>query len=298
MSTDSKSKSDMRMKAIAPWFGAKRCLAATIIAELGPHSAYWEPFCGSMAVLLAKPVSSRECVCDLHGDLINLAKVIADPNAGPAMYRRLRRMLCCEQFMSEAKSRWVENQYGEDCVQRAVDFFVISWMGRSGISGTGKSDQSFSRVWGSKGGNGAKRYAAAVDSIPAWRRRLRFVNIQQRDGFSALERIGDQNGVAIYCDPPYLVEGARYMHDFTDDDHVRLAELLMRFKHARVVVSYYDHPQLDELYPGWTRRRIEVSKARAHSGHRGTNDTRAVEVLLMNGPSMTGETQCQLALSD
>ena len=39
----------MQIKALAPWFGGKRTLAPRIVAELGPHRAYWEPFCGSLA---------------------------------------------------------------------------------------------------------------------------------------------------------------------------------------------------------------------------------------------------------
>ena len=43
------------IKAIVPSFGGKRTLAPQIVAELGEHRAYWEPFCGSMAVLIAIP---------------------------------------------------------------------------------------------------------------------------------------------------------------------------------------------------------------------------------------------------
>lgn len=53
---------DMKVKALAPWFGGKRTLAPRVIAELGEHRDYWEPFCGSMAVLLAKPVATYETV--------------------------------------------------------------------------------------------------------------------------------------------------------------------------------------------------------------------------------------------
>jgi hypothetical protein len=42
---------DMPIKALAPWFGGKRNLAPLIVAELGEHRCYWEPFCGSMAGL-------------------------------------------------------------------------------------------------------------------------------------------------------------------------------------------------------------------------------------------------------
>jgi DNA adenine methylase len=87
-------------------------------------------------------------------------------------------------------------------------------------------------------------------------------------------------------DPPYLAKGASYIYDFQQDDHQRLAETLRRFRHARVVVSYYEHPELDRLYPGWTKRVIEVSKAMAHQGARTTNDTKAQEALLINGPSL------------
>lgn len=109
------------------------------------------------------------------------------------------------------------------------------------------------------------------------------MTILNRDAFALLERVEDRAGTAIYVDPPYLEKGARYIHDFEPGDHARLAELLGRFRHARVVVSYYDHPSLYELYPGWRMERIEVSKATAHSGVRGENDARAVECLLVNG---------------
>ncbi len=66
--------SEMKVTAPVPWAGAKRKLAPWIVAELGRHRSYWEPFCGSMAVLMAKPVASHENVNDLHGDLINLLR--------------------------------------------------------------------------------------------------------------------------------------------------------------------------------------------------------------------------------
>jgi DNA adenine methylase len=58
--------------ALAPWFGSKRTMASDIVEALGPHSVYWEPFCGSMAVLLCKNACSVEVVNDLHDDVINL----------------------------------------------------------------------------------------------------------------------------------------------------------------------------------------------------------------------------------
>jgi hypothetical protein len=56
----------MKINAIAPWFGSKRTLALRIVEAIGPHKVYWEPFVGSMAVLLAKAPAKMETVNDMQ----------------------------------------------------------------------------------------------------------------------------------------------------------------------------------------------------------------------------------------
>jgi DNA adenine methylase len=271
----------MKIKALAPWFGAKRTLAPRIAELLGSHTAYWEPFCGSMAVLLAKPPCTCESVNDLHGDLINLARTIQDPKAGPRLYRRLRRVLMHEDIVREARSviRATQCQPGEE---RAFWFFIDAWLGRNGVGGTYSRNNGFCRRFTDRGGSPAVRFSSAVNSIPVWRRRMSRVAILSCDAFEILDRIDDSPRVAVYVDPPYLVKGAKYEHDFLPIDHVRLAQALHRFKRARIVLSYYDHPALQDLYPDWAMDRIQISKAMAHQGYRGKNATKAVEVLLVN----------------
>jgi len=270
--------------ALAPWFGGKRNLAADIVAELGPHVGYWEPFCGSMSVLLNKPRASHERVNDLHGDLVNLARVIQSAD-GPKLYRRLRRVLFSEQQLTDSWERLQAEC--ESPLERAFDYFVVSWFGRNGVSGTSDTIHKPGVRYTTGGGHEGVRWNSAVQSIPAWRKRLQAVTILCRDAFEIIERIDDAGDTAIYCDPPYLVKKGNYVHDFSDADHERLAALLERFHAARVVVSYYDHERLDGLYSGWTKRTFDVAKSMAHGqlGNRGENSTRAVEVLLMNGPS-------------
>ncbi len=269
--------------AIAPWFGSKRNLAPRIVAALGKHSAYWEPFCGSMAVLMAKPESSHETVNDLHGDLINMARIIQCPTRGARLYRRLRRVLMTPEQLDSARAALETTDNKED---RAFWYFLESWLGRNGTSGTSSSTlRPYAVRWTPNGGHGGQRLHSAVRSIPQWRRRMRRVTILCMDAFEVLAKIDDHPDVAIYCDPPYLVKGAKYVHDFAADDHRRLADALARFKRARIVVSYYDHPLLAELYPAdrWSVERIEVSKAMASQGKRdAANDVRAVECLIVN----------------
>ncbi len=254
-STHSSRATAMPITALVPWFGAKRTLAADIVEELGCHQSYWEPFCGSMAVLLSKPVCRMETVNDLHADLVNLARVIQDRSACCRLYRRLRHVLMHEELVAEAKlecSRPFDG--GQIDEPRAYWFFIRSWVGRNGTAGTGERNQHFCRRFTANGGGPAVRLASAIRSIPQWRRRLARVCILRMDGFEMLQRIEDSPTAAIYVDPPYLHKNAKYLHDFAPEDHPRLAGILGRFKLARVVVSYYQHPALSDLYPGWTVR--------------------------------------------
>ncbi len=277
----------MQIKSILPYYGAKRNMAATIITELGPHRVYWELLCGSMAVLLAKPACVMETANDLHGDLHNLARVVQDEELAEQLCRRLQRTLTAEGVFREAVQRIKAGEVpAVPGWSRAADFMVASWLGMNGVTGLARNKFGFCVRYTSTGGNAATRWASVVDSIPAWHQRLRNVTILRRNAFELLPRIEDKAGTVIYADPPYIEKGDTYVHDFTPEQHDELAEHLRRFKHTRVVVSYYEHPRLAELYPGWTCRHCDVSKALAHSGRRGANDTRAPEVLLINGPSL------------
>ena len=284
----------MKISAIAPWFGGKRTLAPVIVEELGPHSSYWELLCGSMAVLLVKPRSSNETVNDLHGDLVNLARVIKHERLGPMLYRQMRRWLLSEELFVEAATRYRRRTNtpatGEPDLERAADFFVCSWFGRNGVAGTQSYNQGFCRRFTRNGGHAATRWESAVASIPAWRRRMRHITILNGDAITLCERIEDDPAAVIYADPPYLVKGSTYVHDFTPANHEALAAALRRFRRLRVVVSYYDDPRLAELYPGWTVRHCPVTKSLVNQGMRGqAGAVMAPEVLLINGPSCAVE---------
>jgi len=288
-----------KIGSIAPWFGGKRSLAPAIVAELGPHRSYFEPFCGSMAVLLAKPPAACETANDLHGDLINLAMVLASDRCAD-LHDRLARTLMADAVHVAARDaiaaspadpppspRAVEDRH----VDRAADYFAMSWMGRNGISGTtaAQTNQQIAVRWTPGGGGGGARFRNAVDTIPAWHQRLRNVLILSRDGFDVIDSIDDAAGVSLYVDPPYLGatrSSGAYTHDFADGDHERLAAGLSRFSKARVVVSYYAAAALADLYPGWTVRECIRNKSMSLQNSRGGKPDAAPEVLVLNGPSL------------
>lgn len=278
----------MKIGSLAPWYGGKRTLAPHIIRQLGKHSAYWEPFCGSCSVLFAKPRATYETVNDLHEDLINLALVVANPLQAERLYGMVSRTLYHEDLLRMAKDL-LTNWQGGDSVERAYWYLVFSWMGLNGTSGQPLSHigGSFAIRYSTKGGNGATRWSSVCDSIPDWHQRLVGVQILSRDAFEVIGRIDDAAGTAIYCDPPYIAKGGKYVHDFAAEDHARLAAALRRFTKARVVVSYYEHPLLADLYAGWGKldsSYLRIAKSMVNGGMRDeTGRTEAPEILLVNG---------------
>lgn len=282
---------EMPTTSLAPWFGCKRKLATAILAEIGPHRTWFEPFCGSMAMTFAKPEATNETVNDLHGGVVNLARVVQHDRLSVQLFARVSRTLACEALHREAslrhRQRRLERAPTAPDLDWAADFFAVAWLGRGGVTGANGDCQGFSKRFGHEGANVGTRFASATRSIPAWHERLRRVTITNGDGFALLERIKDQPRTVIYCDPPYVEKGGTYVHDFRREDHVRLAKLARRFKQARVVISYYDHPELRRLYRGWTFVPIAATKQMVNQGRRGPKiSTLAPEVLIINGPSL------------
>lgn len=302
--------SEMKVKAIAPWFGGKRTLAPEIVELLGKHTQYFEPFCGSMAVLFAKEPSQKETVNDLHGDLINLARVLQDRDSAPQLYERLqaapfsedlldhaREYLSSELFSIDSMPEWNGVTYQQH-LDRAYWYFLASWMGRNGTAGTARVDYQIAVRWTKGGGSPTVRWRNAVESIPAWHRRLLNVVILRRDAFNIVDRLEDVPQTAIYADPPYAAEtrgkikdraGGKYLYEFNHkkgglfaDDHARLAEILRGYRKARIVVSYYDCPRVRELYDGWTIHEHTRQKHLHAQNGRGARPKAAPELLITN----------------
>lgn len=300
-----------RLGAIAPYFGSKRSMAADIIVELGSHRFYLEPFCGSLAVLIAKERVAFETVNDLHGDIVNLAMVLASDH-WRELYELVDRLLLCEDtiraFQKECAADFTPPESPWKVLKRhwtrAAHYMGLAWITRNGVAGTKTINHQICCRWTQGGGSPGIRWRAAVDSVPDWHDRLKGVVIMRRDAFGIIGKVADESGMALYVDPPYFKSsrgsggGGNYLYDFDElepgesDDHERLAAALRRFRNARVVVSYYEHPRLKSLYldHGWTKRELHRNKNLALQNVRGRGQkTQAPEVLLLNGPSYAAD---------
>lgn len=273
------------LKGLVPWFGAKRSQTVGILVALGPHTAYWEPFAGSLAVLLAKPPCRQEVANDLHGRLVNLARVVQDDALSVRLFDRCHRTAFCDTLHREAAARLRATPAAEG-LDAAFDYLVVSWMGRNGLAGTDKElDTGFCKRFTSGGGDPAVRWKSVVESVPWWWERLRGVTILSEDGVKLLGRVEDKVGTAIYLDPPYVKKSAQYAVDFAGDDHERLAAAAGRFEKTTVVVSYYAHESLGRLYPEAKWLRIDATTTKSMTN----GETVAPEVLFVNRPNHAAE---------
>jgi DNA adenine methylase len=280
------------IKALAPWYGAKRTIAAKIVAQLGEHTSYVEPFCGSMAVLFAKPAARHEVVNDLNRDLVNVAVCVGRADLASELLPMLHFTICSEELYRASRELVMTPYTGKlGNVDRAYHALVTWWMGRSGMAGTRQSRTSFSARFTPRGGSGGVRFRNMITSVPAFTRRLERVDVLNRCGFEILGKLADEKGTAIYLDPPYCKKAAEYEHDAPRKEaerkewHRRLAESASRFRAARVVVSYYPHPWVDELYPPdrWARVEVSVTKMIRNTDTRCAAGVKATELLLVNG---------------
>ena len=90
-----------------------------------------------------------------------------------------------------------------------------------------------------------------------------FVNVEIHDGCCTSADFSDvfdeDEKAFIYLDPPYYEKGGEvYQHAFTEQDHIRLADVLKYTNHDWVL-SYDACEEIESLYAGWSViKKIEV----------------------------------------
>lgn len=246
------------MTTIAPtrpvlrYHGGKWVLAPWIIAHFPPHRCYVEPFGGAASVLLRRPRAHQEVYNDLDGDVVNVFRVLRDPEAAEAL-----RRACELTTFSRAEWEMASEPAIVDPVERARRTIVRSFFGH------GSASVNPDHVTGFRGRSIRNGTVACVDwarwpqQVPRYVERLRGVVIERRDALELI-RQHDDPGTLFYCDPPYphATRGRIrqcYRHEMDDPGHRALAEVLHQVA-GMVVVSGYACDLYDrDLYAGWPR---------------------------------------------
>lgn len=252
------------------YFGGKTQLAPKIAALLPPHQHYVEPFAGSLAVLLAKPMSRMETVNDLDGDLMAFWRVLRER---PSELARV----CALTPHSRAEHARAADAVAVDDLERARLTWVRITQGRAGTLRKTGWRYYVDPAGSSKGMPGyldgyVERMAAAAE-------RLHHVSLECRPWQVLVETFGAVPSVCMYVDPPYLGStrsSGTYQVEMSDEaSHVDLLAALLQCR-ASIVLSGYASDLYDAALADWARIEIPTT-----TGQGGTRQERT-EVIWSN----------------
>lgn len=238
------------MKPPISYFGGKTRLGPKIAALLPAHRHYVEPYCGSLAVLLAKVPSPHETVNDLDYALVTFWRVLREhpeqlaracaltPHAR-AEHRAAYDLSEAPSDLEVARRVWIQLTQGRAGTRRQT-----GW--RHYVKPAGSTSMP----------KYLDGYVSRMADVAA---RLHQVSLECRPALELIEKYGAESDALLYVDPPYL-DGSRcqsrdgYLHEMrTEPDHRDLAEAL-RAARAAVVLSGYANDLYDlEMYPDWHR---------------------------------------------
>lgn len=238
--------------ALAGWFGADRTIADEIGAMLNGCSWCGVPFAGGMSALLHIKATTI-LVSDVHKHIINLARMVADKSRREWLIEKLRAIPVHPDILKECQEHCKHIQPEDQDNLRnygaALSYFVCCWMGRGGNAGReNEFDNGFSFRWNSGGGDSAKRFRSATESLEAWDSIMPRCTFICQDAFEFLANCKDEEKCGLYIDPPWPDDGKVYKHSFTDQQQADLRIALGRFSKTKLVIRYGDHPLIRKLY--------------------------------------------------
>ena len=243
----------MQSKPILPWMGGKRRLAKQIIPLFQEHTAYVEPFCGGAAVFFMKPPSQVEVINDVHGELVNLYRVVK--HHPDELVRQFRwGLVSREEYLTQ---RQIDPRHLTD-IQRAARFFYLQKLAFGGkVSGQtfGTSATSPPRL----------NLMRIEEDLSMAHLRLARTVVEHLDWAECMRRY-DRPGTLFYLDPPYWGT-AGYGNDFGLEQYHLMASLAREAK-GQVVISVNDVPEMREAFEGLT---IHTTSIRYTVGHEATD---------------------------
>ncbi len=233
------------------YYGSKARIADRIVSLLPAHEHYVEPYAGSLAVLLAKPISPMETVNDLSAKLMTFWRVVRD------QWEELTEACALTPHSrAEHAGSFVA---AENDVETARRVWVMLTQGQS------------ARLRGSTGwryavepkvGSIAARLEKYRDRLSPAAARLMRVSLECRPALQVAAEYGKHPKALLYVDPPYPLEvrdGTNYEHEMTDDDHRAMAQCLRAARGAVVLSGYACTLYDQELFPDWHRHEIDAT---------------------------------------
>lgn len=260
------------LKSPIAWYGGKAYYAEWLIERFPEHRVYVEPFGGAANVLLRKPQSEVEVYNDVDDRVVNLFRVVRDPE----QFERLRMLLDLTPYARGEFAGLLELPPSDDPVEKARRFFAICRQARGGMgmSKLSKNCWAYSRRTRRDMAEPVSKYLSAIDGLEDVAARLRTVMIESRPAIELIPRYDGEDSF-FYLDPPYMPEtrhgnkAATYAHEMTVDDHAALLDALLQIK-GKAMLSGYAAPLYDEKLKTWRREELKTKAHMANSGEERT----------------------------
>ena len=253
----------MSAKNILKYPGSKWTIAAWIVSHFPAgyeHMSYLEPYFGSGAVFFSKNRSVIETLNDIDSNVVNLFRVARDypHELANAVYL----------------TPWAREEYQQsylddatDHIEKARRFLVRMWQA---IGAKSSTSTGWRKNVKGVNGNVPRFHTSLPDDILQVADRLKhaagnyIVQIEKGDAVELIKRHNTAETL-IYADPPYMLDTRKnvkiYKHEYTEEDHVQLLEVLMAHP-GKVLLSGYDNELYNSMLSDWYRAETQ---ARAES---------------------------------
>lgn len=252
-------------RPVLRYHGGKYRLASRIIPLLPPHERYVEPYGGGAGVLLRKPRSIAEIYNDLNGDVVNVFRVLRDPETAA----RLQYLIELTPYARTEFALTAERS--RDPIEQARRTIARTFMAR-GTTSQRNVPTGFRSGCRQRSTTTAHDWRTYPEHIASFVDRLRGVIIECKPALEVIEqndRQKDGPQTVYFCDPPYLPsvrsslaghgrQYGVYDHEMSIEDHRALAQVLREISGMAIVCGYacalYDR----ELYPDWQRIELQT----------------------------------------
>ena len=222
------------MKAFR-WYGGKNRMTHEINFLIPEHTAYYEPFMGSAAVLLNHPRSRLEVINDLDPDIYHFMKTLASRDKGRILIERLWKLWYGKEFFEEALCYKKHNYEGLDDIDKAVMIYILIT----------QSFNSTRKSFSSGGFRDTSDYRDDIQfNLPQIYDRLRDVRIRNMDGIDLLAKIAAHKTAFAFVDPPYRAElrgknaDKAYVCELSHKQQIRLLQTIQKAKCKIMLCGY------------------------------------------------------------
>jgi DNA adenine methylase len=238
------------VKSPIKYFGGKGNMFQELLDQFpkdDEYKVYLEPFGGSAAMLLSRPLGHVEIYNDIYANVYSLFKALSDKSLFDKFKSKCDLAIYSAQLRKEYKEKLKET--GLSIVDRAYYFWYVNRTSHNGIGGW--SANCYVRRKMSKA---TSDFLSCIDRMPELHDRLSAVIVENRDAIELMEKY-NQSNVFMYLDPPYHQDtrgSARYVHDYTNEQHEAFIDCVLELD-AKVLISGYICKAYERLSPKFTR---------------------------------------------